>query len=84
MTQFSEDINRTVSRCGSCDEKIRSMSPNNSAPKRGFLMRSSGTFVLVLCDDPAVKEAEQLAMHQYAKEHGYACSFMRALQACLM
>ena len=31
-------------------------------------MLISGTFVLVLCDDPAVKEAERLAMRQYTNE----------------
>ena len=44
-------------------------------------MRVSGTFVLGLCDDPAVKEAERLAMRTYTKENGYVCSFMRALYA---
>jgi len=42
-------------------------------------MRVSGTFVLGLCDDSAVKEAERLAMRTYTKENGYVCSFMRAL-----
>ena len=42
--------------------------------KTRIFMRVSGTFVLGLCDDPAVKEAERLAMHQDTKERGYTCS----------
>ena len=74
MYRPGEEKNSSMTRYGSCDEKIRSMSPNNSAPKRGFLVWVSGTFVLRSCHDPAVKEAERLAMRQYTKERGYAGS----------
>ena len=43
-----------VARCGSCSKKSRSLSPKNSALKRGFLVQVSGTFVQRWCDDPAV------------------------------
>ena len=67
-------FSQITTRCGSCDEKIRSMSPNNSAQKRRFWARISGTFVLVVCHDPAMKEAERLAMRTYTNERSYACS----------
>src|SRR5258708_18796680 len=57
LTEFSrwmcsETGANLTSLSGRCDEKTRSMSPHNSAKKRGFLAHFSGTFVQGLCNDP--------------------------------
>jgi hypothetical protein len=57
---------------GCCDEKTRSLSPNNSAQKRRFWTQFSGTFVQVRRDDLAVKERLLLEHHERRSEQWHA------------
>ena len=80
MTQFSEEIIRTcpgavlvTRKFGQCLPTIRRQNEDFWCGYQVHLFYDNG-------NDPAVKEAERLAMRKYTKERGYECSFMRALQ----